>query len=152
MWKVPAGGGAPVRLTKEPGDYVDPVWSPDGKSVIVARGEGATARQRTLTHNAWYDLVRISATPPAGGDTGVALATITRPSGAAISRRSRAGRSCGRRSDRRAGSSGSTRVAGARRRARRHGAACRSSADGSDKQEHLSFPSADEIVPSPDGE
>ena len=89
VWKVPSSGGAPIRLTKEAGDYVDPVWSQDGRSVIVARGEGATARQRTLTHNAWYELVRISATPAAGGDTGVALATITRPSGSAISGESR---------------------------------------------------------------
>ena len=50
VWKVAAGGGEPVRLTKEPGDYVDPVWSPDGASLVVARGEGATARGRTLTH------------------------------------------------------------------------------------------------------
>src|SRR5207244_2953882 len=71
LWKVPATGGAPTRLTREPGDYVDPVWSPDGRSVVVARGEGATARQRTMTHHGWYDLVRVSANPPAGGHTGV---------------------------------------------------------------------------------
>ena len=41
--RLPSSGGAPMRLTKEAGDYVDPVWSQDGHSVIVARGEGATA-------------------------------------------------------------------------------------------------------------
>jgi dipeptidyl aminopeptidase/acylaminoacyl peptidase len=88
VWKVAATGGTPTRLTKEPGDYVDPVWSADGKSVIVARGEGATARQRTLTHNAWFDLVRLST---ACNDTGVALAMITRPTGSSIRRARHAG-------------------------------------------------------------
>src|SRR4029079_358338 len=78
VWTTPATGGAPVRLTKEAGDYVDPVCSPDGRSVVVARGDGATARQRTLTHNGWYELVRLNANPPAGGDNGGGLATTTR--------------------------------------------------------------------------
>ena len=149
VWKVPASGGTPIRLTKEPGDYVDPVWSPDGKFVVIARGEGATARQRTITHNAWYDLVRISATPPRSGDTGVVIATITRPSGSAISGESR--RELVRPSygpdgrifwvDEVAGTGGG-----------RGGTALMSvKDDGSDKHEHLTFPAADEIVPSPDG-
>lgn len=52
LWTVPATGGAPTRLSRNEGDSVDPVWSPDGRSVVVARGDGATARGRTLTHNA----------------------------------------------------------------------------------------------------
>jgi Tol biopolymer transport system component len=150
VWKVAAGGGTPVRLTKDPSDYVDPVWSPDGRSVVVGRGEGATARQRTITHNAWYDLVRLTATPPTGGDSGIALATIVRPSGAAISGESR--RQIVRPSfgpdgrifwiDEKAAAPGGG----------RGGTALMSvKGDGSDKQEHLSFPAADEIVPSPDG-
>ena len=149
VWKA-APGSAPVRLTKEPGDYVDPVWSPDGKSVVVARGEGATARQRTMTHNAWFELLRLDATPPTGGDTGTVLATINRPSGAAISSESR--RQIVRPSfgpdgrifwiDEVAGGGGG-----------RGGTALMSvRADGTDKQEHLSFPAADEIVPSPNGD
>ena len=144
------GGGNPVRLTKDEGDYVDPVWSPDGRSIVVARGEGATARQRTLTHEGWYDLVRLSATPSAAGDTGVALATITRPSGSAISSESR--RQMVRPSfgpegrifwiDEVAGAGGG-----------RGGTALMSvKPDGSDRKEDLSFPAADEIVPSPNGE
>jgi hypothetical protein len=151
VWKVSAGGGAPVRLTREAGDYVDPVWSPDGASLIVARGEGATARGRTLTHNGWYELVRLQANAPAPGDTGVTLATITRPSGAAISGEAR--RQVVRPSfgpdgrifwiDEKAGGGAG----------QRGGTVLMSvKADGSDKQEHLSFPAADEIVPSPDGQ
>jgi Tol biopolymer transport system component len=149
VWKATAGS-APVRLTRDPGDYVDPVWSPDGRAVIVARGEGATARQRTMTHNGWFELVRLNATPAAGGDTGVTLATITRPSGAAISGESR--RQIVRPSfgpdgrifwiDEVSGGGG-----------RGGGTALMSvRADGADKQEHLSFPAADEIVPSPNGD
>jgi Tol biopolymer transport system component len=150
VWKVAAGGGNPTRLTKDEGDYVDPVWSPDGRSVVVAQGDGATARQRTLTHEGWYDLVRLSASPPAAGDTGVSLATITRPTGSAISGESR--RQMVRPSfgpegrifwiDEVAGTGGG-----------RGGTALMSvKPDGSDKQEDLSFPAADEIVPSPTGE
>jgi Tol biopolymer transport system component/imidazolonepropionase-like amidohydrolase len=150
VWKVPSSGGAPVRLTKDAGDYVDPVWSPDGRSVIVARGEGATARQRTLTHNAWYELVRVAANPAAGGDAGVALATIQRPSGSSISGEAR--RQIVRPS---IGPDGRIfwvdEVAGAPGGGRGGTALMSVKSDGSDKQEHLTFPAADEIVPSPDG-
>jgi Tol biopolymer transport system component len=149
VWKAAASGGAPVRLTRDPGDYVDPTWSPDGQTVVVARGEGATARQRTITHNAWFDLVKLSSNPGAQGDTGITIATITRPSGAAISGEAR--RQIVRPSygpdnrvfwiDEVSGAGGG-----------RGGTALLSvRADGADKQQHLTFPAADEIVPSPDG-
>ncbi|MBK8247623.1 MAG: PD40 domain-containing protein [Gemmatimonadetes bacterium] len=149
LWKVPATGGMPQRLTRDPGDYTDPVWSADGRSVIVARGEGATARGRTMTHNVWFDVVRFDANAGAAGDSGVAIALINRPSGMAISGEAR--RQLPRPSvgpdgrvfwpEERAGSAGA-----------RGGTALISvAADGSDKQEHLSFPAADEIIPSPDG-
>ncbi len=44
IWRVATAGGVPSRVTKEPGDYTDPVWSPDGKWIVAGRGEGATAR------------------------------------------------------------------------------------------------------------
>src|ERR1019366_5392878 len=159
IWKVAASGGAPQRLTKEPGDYTDPVWSPDGRSVIVARGEGATARGRTMTHNAWYDITRFSASPGAAGDDGESIATITRPSGAAISGESR--RQLPRPSigpegrifwpeERAAPATPATGAAGG---GRGGGTALVSvKPDGSDQQVHLSFPAADEIVPSPGGD
>ena len=151
VWKVPARGGAPVRVTKDPGDYVDPVWSPDGRTIVVARGEGATARGRTMTHNAWWELVRLNAAPAAGGDTGVTLATITRPSGSAISGEAR--RQIVRPSF---GPDGRVfwieqRNAGPRDNGVRGTVLMSVKPDGSDKQEHVSFPAADEIVPSPDG-
>ncbi len=154
VWKVAAAGGMPQRVTREPGDYVDPVWSPDGRTLTVARGEGATARGRTLTHNAWYDLISLNA-HAAAGDTGMVLATILRPSGSAIggeARRQLVRPSYGPEGrvfwiDEK-GAAPSAAGAGGR-----GGTALMSvKPDGSDKQEHLSFPAADEIVPSPTGE
>ena len=123
--------------------------SPDGKLIVVARGEGATARQRTLTHNAWYDVIALNANA-AAGDTGVEISKVLRPSGASVGNEAR--RQLVRPSfgpegrvfwiDEKAGAGG-----------RGGGTALMSSKmDGSDKQEDLSFPSADEIVPSPTGE
>ena len=142
VWKVPASGGAPQRLSREPGDYANPVWSPDGRSVVVARGEGATARQRTMTANAYFDLVRFAATPPAGGDAGTRVVTIP---GAGVARRQLVRAAFGPDGrvfypEIRSGEDGrGTSMMSVR-------------ADGDDKQEHLSFPNAEEIVPSPTGE
>jgi Tol biopolymer transport system component len=145
VWKVPAAGGAPQRLSREPGDYVNPVWSPDGESVVVMRGEGATARQGTMTHNGYFDLVRFAAAAPAAGDTGTLVVTVPGRGGA---RRQLARPSFGpegrvfypeQRAAPAGGGRGGTSMMSVK-------------SDGSDKQEHVSFPNADEIVPSPGGE
>ena len=150
VWRVPAAGGAPQRLTREAGDYVDPVWSPDGRSVIVARGEGATARQGTLTHNSYYELVRIAANPTAAGDTGVALRAITGRGGA---RTQLVRPSFGPEGRIFYPEQRTAPPAAAGAPAGRGGMALVSvAADGSDKQDHLSFPNAEEIVPSPGGD
>ncbi len=70
VWKVAATGGTPQRLSREPGDYTDPAWTADGKQVIVARGDGATARGRTMTHNVWFDIVAFDAMASAAGIPG----------------------------------------------------------------------------------
>jgi Tol biopolymer transport system component/imidazolonepropionase-like amidohydrolase len=146
LWKVATAGGTPVKLSREPGDYVDPVWSPDGGSVVVARGEGATARGRTITHNAWFDLTRFSAV---GNDTGVVITTINRPTGVSVggeARRQLVRPSFGPEGrifwpDERTGTGG-----------RGGGTALVSvKPDGTDRDTHVTFPAADEMVPSPDG-
>ena len=144
VWKVPAAGGAPQRLSKEPGDYANPVWSPDSRSVVVARGEGATARQRTMTANAYFDLVRLAANAPAGGDAGTLVVTIP---GSGVARRQLV----------RAAFGPEERIFYPEIRAAEGGGRSGTSmmsvrADGDDKQEHLSFPNAEEVVPSPTGE
>src|SRR5690606_4913368 len=61
VWKVPAGGGDPVRLTSEPGEYLHPAWSPGGRQLALVEGSGATRRGRTFTHNPWWDVVLLPA-------------------------------------------------------------------------------------------
>ena len=156
LWKVSATGGTPQRLTKDAADFVDPVWSPDGRSVIVARGAGATAAGRTLTANPYYDLVRVAATPPAGGDTGIAVVTVGRPAEASLggeNRRQQLRPSFGPEDrlfypEERAAPAGQGAAGG-----RGNGGTALVSVkpDGSDKTVHLTLPYADEIVPSPDG-
>ena len=65
LWRVAATGGAPQRLTKEPGEYLNPAWTPDGSQLVVARGSGATARASSLSRDGYFDIVRLPAT---GGD------------------------------------------------------------------------------------
>ena len=88
VWKAPARGGpGAVRLTADYGEYVHPAWSADGSEVLFARGSGATRRGRTLTHNPWWDVLRVTANPVRTGNSGQPL-TVTRvalPSGASPS-------------------------------------------------------------------
>ena len=68
VWKVPAAGGAPVRITRRAAEYAKSSWSPDGREVLVSRGSGATRRGRTMADNEWYDLIRLPADgPPTDG-------------------------------------------------------------------------------------
>src|SRR5262245_23073503 len=85
LWVTDARGGAPRRLTRDPGEYANPIWAPNGRDVMVARGAGATARAQTLSRNPFFDLVTI---PAGGGDetlivqvirTGDSPNTIVRP-------------------------------------------------------------------------
>ena len=64
LWRIRASGGTPERLTREPGEYLNPTWTPDGAEILVARGAGATARASTLSRNPWFDLIRIPAISP----------------------------------------------------------------------------------------
>ncbi len=150
VWKVASTGGTPQRLSREPGDYTDPTWTADGKQVIVARGDGATARGRTMTHNVWFDIVAFDAMATATGDTGRAIAMINRPTGSSIGGEAR--RQLPRPS---VGPEG--RVFWPEERAGEGwrgggGTVLRSvRLDGTDPRDHLAFPNADEIIPSPNG-
>jgi Tol biopolymer transport system component len=146
LWKVRAGGGRPQQLTEQAGEYIHPVWSPDGSDLVVARGAGGTARGRTWRRSPWFDLVRV---PAGGGPATFIVREATSTEGVAFF--------------------------GTRRHALRpsygpdgrvfyperwsgedvaDGAIALSSVapDGTDKRVHLTFPYADDIVTSPDGE
>jgi Tol biopolymer transport system component len=68
VWRAQAGAGSggatPERLTPEPGEYLNPIWTTDGREIVVVRGSGATARGSTVSRNPYFELVRI---PAAGG-------------------------------------------------------------------------------------
>ncbi|MBB4857953.1 Tol biopolymer transport system component [Novosphingobium chloroacetimidivorans] len=154
LWKVPASGGTPVRIAAEAGEYANPIWSPDGRSLVVMKGEGATARGRTLTHDAWFDVVTFPADAGAEGATGQAIARVARPSGASLFDQAR--RQIPRPSfgpggriywpDVEPQGDSPVRFAGGG-----PSALVSVKPDGSDRRRHVGFPYADEIAPSPDG-
>ncbi len=146
VWKVRARGGQPVRITEVAGEYLHPAWSPDGSYLAVVRGAGATAQGRTWLSNPWYDVVRV----PADGGSAVRLAKLGNladyPFFCAFGRCQVSRPSFGM--DGRiffvdVGPTGDAPTAPM--------ALVSVSREGDDRQVHLTFPFADEIVPSPDG-
>jgi Tol biopolymer transport system component len=144
LWRIAVDGGAPEQLSVEAGEYVNPVWAPDGRSLLVTRGSGATARGRTWANNPWYEIVTV---PLSGGEPRVLARASTRHDGGA-----QAG---GRRQIVRASFGAEGRVyfpEEAPPDSSGRGTALVSvHADGTDRRVHVSLPFADEIVPSPDG-
>jgi Tol biopolymer transport system component len=143
LWKVRASGGEPVRLTEEPGEFVHPAWSVDGTELVVTRGAGATARKRTVTHNPWWDVVRV---PALGGATEF-VARVALPAGTgpnSVARRGILHPSFGPEGriffpEFQDGERGLETVL------------VSVEPDGTDRREHLVLPASDEVVPSPDG-
>lgn len=72
LWSVAASGGEPKALTSEPGEYLNPAWSVDGKWLAYSRGSGATFRGRQWARNEWYDIVLM----PAGGGEAKAIVRV----------------------------------------------------------------------------
>jgi Tol biopolymer transport system component len=144
LWKVAIAGGPPVALTKEEGEYLNPVWKADGREVLVVRGAGVTSHGRGWMFNPFYTLVRV----PADGGAAMEVTTVNPPPEAdvyAVSRRSIVQPSYGP----------DGRIYFAEDRQPATGRAVVSlvsvNPDGSDERVHLTFPYADEIAPSPDG-
>ena len=116
-----------------------PAWSANGGELTVAQGSGATFRGRTLTHNPWWDVIRV----PADGGDPTQVVRVALPTGSGperVQRRAILAPSWGPEDriffpeiiD------GGTTVVSMRR-------------DGEDRQIHLILPSADEVAVSPDG-
>jgi Tol biopolymer transport system component len=75
VWKAPADGGEPVRLTRVAGEYLHPVWSPDGRELVIVRGPGVYAPGFTWAHNPWYEIALLSSD---GGEPRT-LTRVSRP-------------------------------------------------------------------------
>lgn len=140
VWRVAAGGGTPELLTNQFGEYTNPVWSPDGTHLIVARGSGASARARGMRWTEEWELVRL---PASGGDA----EHVVGVRGGSASRRHLVRASFGPEGRifyneriEREGESPSTVSALVSVRP-----------DGSDRRVHVTLRWADEIVTSPDG-
>lgn len=145
LWRIAIDGGSPERLSLDAGEYVNPVWAPDGRSLLVTRGSGATARGRTWANNPWYELVSV---PLNASEPHVVARMSTRHDGGA-----QAG---GRRKIVRASFGAEGRVyypEEAPPDSSRRGTALVSvDPDGNDRRVHVVLPFADEVVPSPDGQ
>jgi CubicO group peptidase (beta-lactamase class C family)/Tol biopolymer transport system component len=70
VYKVRSSGGTPVRLTVAPAYWIDPVWSPDGRSVYAIRAPIGSARVQPSVVPSDAMLVRI----PADGGAAETLA------------------------------------------------------------------------------
>lgn len=73
---APAQGGAPTRMTTEPGEYLYPSWMPDGSGIAVTRGPGPTP----TSWNGWdaaagWLVVRFAR----AGGAGVRLVSLSGP-------------------------------------------------------------------------
>jgi dipeptidyl aminopeptidase/acylaminoacyl peptidase len=147
LWKVRASGGDPDQLVPESGEYVNPVWSPDGKQIILASGSGETARGRTLGFNLWYELVHV---PSSGGAPGFVV-KVDKPYGRQFessSRRPIVTPSFGPEARIFYPETKTEKVNG---REQQVTDVISLKMDGTDRRVHLKFPFADEVVPSPDG-
>ena len=122
----------PEQLTRKPGEYPNPVWA-DDRTLVFARGSGATFRGKSWSDNAYYDIVSM---PSNGGDERVLaraqdqqLGQVVRPS------------------------VGQGRVYFVNQRRRERSPSLLESVrlDGSDRREHIRFRSADDAVVSADG-
>jgi Tol biopolymer transport system component/imidazolonepropionase-like amidohydrolase len=147
-----ASGGAtaqpvqPTQLTKEAGEYLNPVFSPDGRTIVVVRSSGATFRGRMLVENEWYDLFALAAD---GSGVPKHLVTVSAPAGRLSHRRFLVQPSFGpdgrvfypemlAAKDGKEGGAVRTEVRSIR-------------LDGLDRQTHATIPNADEVAVSPDG-
>ncbi len=60
LFTVPAGGGAPTRLSRAPALWMDPVWSPDGSAIYALRAPVTSARAQPLPVPSDAVVVRVS--------------------------------------------------------------------------------------------
>jgi Tol biopolymer transport system component/imidazolonepropionase-like amidohydrolase len=146
IFTVDANGGQPRQVTKQAGEYLNTLWTPDGQQIVMSRGAGATAAGRTVSNNLYYELVRV---PAVGGDVS-AITTVNRPYAAGrplMPRRPIVQASVG--TD---GRLYYPETSGPGEGENREFTEIKSiKLDGSDARVHLRFPYADEAVVSPDG-
>jgi len=138
VWKVPAGGGEPQRLTIQASEYLHPAWSPDGTELLVSKGTGGPARGRGIAYNAYWELVRV----PAGGGASVPVVRMEVSSGGARSQVARG----------RWGPDGRIFFTDGAPEGTDGTGLFSVAPDGTDRTHHLTLRWADEVALSPDGD
>jgi Tol biopolymer transport system component/imidazolonepropionase-like amidohydrolase len=66
VWKAPLSGGAPQQLTRVPGHYANPSWSPKGDRLAIIRGSGLEFRGQQPEEETFFEIHWLDA---AGGNT-----------------------------------------------------------------------------------
>ena len=70
LWKMPMASSGktatPVKLTRDPGHYANPAWSPKGDRLVLLRGSGLEFRGQQPEEEEFFEIRWISA---AGGET-----------------------------------------------------------------------------------
>lgn len=77
LWKIKAGGGAPLRLTRTAGHYLNPAWSPKGDRIAVVAGSGAELRAQQPEFDPYYEIRWLPSEPPAGGAEPAVVAAVS---------------------------------------------------------------------------
>ena len=72
VWKAPSRGGTPVRVSEGSAFWIDPVWTPDGASIVALRAPEGSAR-RSPAMPADTQLVRV----PASGGAATTISATT---------------------------------------------------------------------------
>jgi imidazolonepropionase-like amidohydrolase len=142
VWKAPSSGGAPQRLTRAPGHYANPSWSPKGDRLAIMRGSGLEFRGQQPEEETFFEIRWLDA---GGGDTNLVTtvgssSTSMRfhpqgfwsPDGARIYYRKPVER--------------------AKPTDPMHTDLVSVRLDGTDSKTHLRLPAVDDISPSPDGQ
>jgi Tol biopolymer transport system component/imidazolonepropionase-like amidohydrolase len=65
VWKAPVAGGTPQQLTRSPGHYANPSWSPGGDRLAVIRGSGLEFRGQQPEEENFFEIRWL---PASGGD------------------------------------------------------------------------------------
>jgi len=137
VWTMDPDGRRSRRITGVPGQYTNPVFSPDGSRLAFLKGSGATERGRDLGDELWLEILWA---PASGGAPHYVISTQNRGSSRKMPRLtwSPDGTRIFYDEDEQGPDTQNTLLISVR-------------PDGTDRQVHLKIPYAEEIVPSPDG-
>ncbi len=141
LWSAPTAGGAPRQLTRAPGHYANPSWSPKGDRLALIRGSGLEFRGQQPEDENFFEIHWIDAN---GGDTNLVTTVTTAnamrfhpqafwaPDGTRLIYRKSVEQT--KPTDPLQNDVVSIRL------------------DGTDRKTHLRLPAVDDLVPSPDGQ